>query len=118
MLHRIPTAVVAALALVVGFGTAELTGLRWIGGVVVVVGAAWCLVRSWRTTTWWRLVAVVLLGAACFVGSHVLAGTLGPWGSVALVSAVLALGVVLLVDDRTGLGGPAGQAGRSGRAAR
>ena len=100
MLHRILTAVIAAASLAGGFALNQATGSRWLGAAVIVAGAAWCVVRSWRTTSSWRLVVVVLLGAACLPASHRLAPEIGAWPSVALTSAVLALGVVVLVDNR------------------
>ncbi|WP_454300888.1 hypothetical protein [Salana multivorans] len=100
MLHRILTAVIAAASLAGGFALNQATGSRWLGAAVIVAGAAWCVVRSWRTTSLWRLAVVVLLGAACLPVSHRLAPEIGAWPSVALTSAALALGVVAGVDDR------------------
>lgn len=101
MLRRAPVALLAALSLVVSFAVAQLTGVRPLGGAVLVVGAAWCVVRAWRPAGPVRSVALVLLGGACFVASHVLAATaLGPWPSVALVAAVLAVATWFVVDVR------------------
>lgn len=99
-LAAVPTAVLAAVTLVAAFAVAQGTGVRALGGVVLVLGVAWCAWRSWTAAGAARVVAVVLLGAACFVASHVLAGALGAWPSVALAAAVLGAGARLLVDRR------------------
>ena len=54
-MSSIPTAVIAALTLVVGFAVADLTGVRALGGVVLVAGVAWCVV-----------IAALVLGVATF----------------------------------------------------
>ncbi|GIG35038.1 hypothetical protein [Cellulomonas pakistanensis] len=96
----VPTAVLAAATLVAAFAVAQGTGVRALGGVVLVLGVAWCAWRSWSVAGAARVVAVVALGAACFVGSHVLAETLGAWATVVLAAAVLGAGAWLLVDRR------------------
>ena len=98
-LGAVPTAALAAVTLVVAFAVAQGTGVRALGGVVLVLGVAWCAWRSWAAGAV-RVVAVVALGAACFVASHVLAGALGAWPSVLLAAAVLGAGAWLLVDRR------------------
>lgn len=97
-MRRLPTALVAALTLVTGFAVAELTGVRAAGGAVLLAGVAWCVLREARRSAWWRLVVVVLVGAACFAGSHVLADTLGPWPSVLVASAALGAVAYALLD--------------------
>jgi hypothetical protein len=86
---RIPTAVIAALALVVGFAVAQLSGVRAAGGIVLLAGAAWCVVREARRTAWWRLVVVGLVGVGGFVAAHPLADVIGPWPAVGLAALVL-----------------------------
>jgi len=51
-MSSIPTAVIAALTLVVGVAVADLTGVRALGGVVLVAGVAWCVVRTRSSTCW------------------------------------------------------------------
>ncbi|GGC02514.1 hypothetical protein [Cellulomonas carbonis] len=100
---RLPTALVAAVSLVAGFAAAQLTGLRWAGAVVVVAGAAWCVVRERPTTAWWRLAVVVAIGVGAFVLSHVLADLLGAWPAVGVAALALGLVTWLVVDrERTG----------------
>ncbi|GEL98834.1 hypothetical protein [Cellulomonas terrae] len=96
-MSRVPTAVVAALTLVVGFAVADLTGVRALGGVVLVAGVAWCVVRA-RSAGWWRVAAVVLVGAVCFALSHPLGGVIGAWPAVLVAALVLAAATFALVD--------------------
>ncbi|MDT0166462.1 hypothetical protein Q9R32_12935 [Actinotalea sp. AC32] len=95
---RIPTALVAAVALIAGFAAAQVTGLRWAGAVVVVAGAAWCVVRERPTTAWWRLAVVVAVGVGAFVLSHALADVLGAWPAVGVAALGLGLVTWLVVD--------------------
>lgn len=85
------TAALAAASLVVGFAVAELTGVRALGGLVLLVAAAVCAVR-WARVAGWRL-AAVLVGVylAAFVGSHLLARVVGAWPSVLLLAAAVGL---------------------------
>ncbi len=94
---RLPTALIAALTLVVGFAAAQAVS-QPVGGAVLLVGVAWCVLREARRTAAWRLLLVVLVGAAAFAASHALAGTLGPWPSVLLAAAVLGATAWTLVD--------------------
>lgn len=101
MHRRVPVALTAALSLVVSFAVAQLTGVRALGGAVLVLGAAWCVVRAWRPAGPARCVLLVVLGAVCFVASHLLARTaLGSWAAVALVATVLAVATWFVVDVR------------------
>ncbi|QHT55246.1 hypothetical protein GXP71_03525 [Cellulomonas sp. H30R-01] len=97
-MHRIPTALIAALTLVVGFAVAQATDVRALGGAVLLAGGAWCAVRSWRRAGPVRTVAVLVVAALCFVVSHLLAPHLGAWPSVLLVAVVLAAVTWTLVD--------------------
>ncbi len=104
----LPTAAVAPLSLLAGFGVAQLSGVRALGGLVLVLAVAWCAVRWTRRS---RLVAVALVGLylAAFVGSHLLARVIGAWPSVLLVAAVVGAAVVALDRDRassSALAGP------------
>ncbi len=99
-LPAVPTAVLAALTLVVAFAVAQGTDVRALGGVVLVAGVVWCGWRALPASGVLRVGAVVALGAVCFVASHLLAGALGAWPSVLLVAAVLAAGTWVLVDRR------------------
>lgn len=101
----IPTWPVAAGALVLGFGVAELTGVRAIGGIVLFLGALWCGLQ-WKARSGLP-VALWLVGLflALFVISHVLGHAIGAWPSVAVVSAVMAATTWTVVDRRAASAG-------------
>ena len=94
-----PTAAVAALSLVLGFGVADVTGVRPLGGLVLLAGVAWC-VRAWAARGVRPVVSVglVVLYAAAFAASHALGDVLGAWGAVFAVAAVVGTAVFVLAD--------------------
>jgi NhaP-type Na+/H+ or K+/H+ antiporter len=93
-----PTWPVAALSLVLGFAVADVTGVRPLGGVVLVAAAAWCFAR-WRARAGLpRAIALVALYAAAFVASHALADVLGTWGAIAAVAAAAGAAAWVLAD--------------------
>ena len=117
----VPTWPVAGGSLVVGFLVAELTGVRSLGGLVLLAALVWCWVVWARRRSVLVAVGLTAVYVAAFAVSHVIAGAVGAWVSVALVSAGVAL-VVFAVADRPVLvaaagadGGPTGEAARDGR---
>jgi ABC-type amino acid transport system permease subunit len=78
----------AAACLPAGFGVAVASGVRPLGGVVLVL-LAWLAARHapWR----WRWWALVL---ALFVASHLLGRAIGAWPAVAVVTALAAAAFV------------------------
>ncbi len=95
-----PTAPVAAASLVAGFAVAQASGVRPLGGLVLVAAAAWCAVR-WRRAAGTGVAALlVLIYAAAFAASHALADVLGTWGAVLTVAAVVGISAWLLADRR------------------
>ncbi|MBO9533727.1 MAG: hypothetical protein J7513_12215 [Solirubrobacteraceae bacterium] len=97
----LPPSLVAALSLVVGFAVADITGVRPLGGVVLLAGGAWCAIRwnAARGTT----VTVVLgvLYVFLFIFSHVLGDLIGTWPAVFTVAAVMGLAGWLAADRGT-----------------
>jgi hypothetical protein len=96
-----PSSALVAGGLVVGFAVAQGTGLRWLGGVIVV-GAGLAAARLWVRRRGWAV--AVLLGLAylaAFVLAHVLSLGLGwpAWLAVGLVT-IAAAGLTLAVGDR------------------
>jgi hypothetical protein len=89
--------VCAALCLPAGFGVAELTGVRPIGGVVLVALAAlaclWSRARPGRLALWAALLVIL------FAASHLLGDAVGSWVAVGLVSAVAAAAFVALARE-------------------
>ena len=101
---RVPTALLLALGLAVGFGLAEATGLRWLGGLVMV-GANLVAIPTWLAVGGTRLaVALTMVFWACMVLSHPLAHLIGTWPSVLAVSLVAATTAWFLADRRSALG--------------
>lgn len=99
--HRPPTWPVAALSLVAGFALADATGVRALGGLVLLAAAAWCAVH-WRARQGTpRALALVGFYAAAFVGSHALAGVVGAWGAVASAAALVGAAAWVLGDARS-----------------
>lgn len=101
-----PTAPIAALSLVLGFAVADVTGVRPLGGVVLVAAVAWCARRWLRTVgaaVTGGLVFTYLLG---FALSHVLGHAIGAWPAV-LVVALSVGAVVFVAADRQEGGQPA-----------
>ena len=83
----------------VGFLVAELSGVRALGGVVLLAALVWCWLAWARRRSVQVAVGLTAVYVAAFAVSHVIAGAVGAWVSVALVAAVVAL-VVFAVADR------------------
>ena len=94
------TAPTVAIGLIAGFGVADATGVRALGGVVlaaagIAAGVTWLERDGGRTTT---ALSAIYLGS--FVGSHLLAKEIGAWPSVFAVSAVSAVAAYALSDRK------------------
>jgi hypothetical protein len=100
-MRPIPTAPVAAGSFILGYAVVASTGSRTLGGVVLLIGGAWCA-RTWMLRHGSRT-AVTLLGVAfgAFVASHLLALAIGAWPSVLLVAAAMATATWTRADART-----------------
>ncbi len=94
-----PTAPLAALTLVVGYLVADLTAVRALGGVVLVVGVGVCALQWRRRVGVGRTLLLVAVFLALFVGSHLLALAVGAWPSVLTVAAAM-WAVAFVVADR------------------
>ena len=96
-----PSSALVAGGLVIGFAVAQGTGLRWLGGLVLLATGL-AASRLWMRRRGWPVAIVLgLLYLAAFVVSHVLSLGLDwpAWLSVAAVTAVAA-GVTFRVADR------------------
>jgi hypothetical protein len=96
-----PTWLLVAAGLVVGFAVAQGTGIRALGGVLLI-GTGLAAARLWvRRRGWLAAISLGLVYLAAFVLAHVLALGLGipAWLSVALVT-IAAAGVTYGVADR------------------
>jgi hypothetical protein len=97
-----PSSLLVAGGLVVGFAVAQGTGIRALGGAILV-GTGLAAARLWvRRRGWAVAVLLGLLYLAAFVLSHVLTLGLGvpAWASVSLVT-LLSAGVTYGVADRS-----------------
>ena len=102
---RTPSVLLVAIGLAAGFGVAQGTGIRALGGAVFALGglgAAWLWVehRGWAVALG---LGALYIGA--FVLAHVLALGVGmaSWLAVGLVT-VVAAGVTYAVADRPRMG--------------
>jgi hypothetical protein len=92
---------VASGSLLLGFAVAQATGIRPLGGIVLIAGCAWCALR-WlqvRPGAIARTAALVVVYVGAFVVSHVIADTLGAWPSVLLAAALTGLAAYVLADS-------------------
>ena len=96
---RVP--LVGALSLIIGFGVAQVTGNRPLGGAVLLIGGAWCAWQWWRTAGPVRTIAAVLIFAIAFGVSHPLGNAIGAWPSVFLVAVVAAVLSYMLCAPKT-----------------
>ncbi|GAA1607791.1 hypothetical protein [Actinoplanes couchii] len=98
---RVPTAAIAAGSLIGGWQIARRTGVRPLGGAVLLAGG----VTAGRQ--WYRTAGPVTAGAlvATYVGafalSHPLAKKIGSWPSVLAVSALTAAAAYAASDRHT-----------------
>jgi hypothetical protein len=95
---RYATWPVAAGSLLVGFGVAQATGVRALGGIVLVAGAGWCALRWRHTAGPARTAALLLVYVGAFIGAHVIADGVGAWPAVLIAAAVTGLAAWALAD--------------------
>lgn len=108
-----PSGVIAAASLALGFAVAELTGVRLLGGVVLLAGVGLCWPRWRRQAGVGGAAALLAAYAAVFVLSHLLGHVIGAWPSVVTVSVLMGV-LAWVVADRRGASG-ADVTGRPGR---
>jgi hypothetical protein len=98
-----PSSLLVAGGLVAGFAVAQGTGIRALGGAILI-GTGLAAARLWvRRRGWAVAIGLGLLYLAAFVLSHVLTLGMGvpAWASVAVVTLVSA-GVTWALADRAG----------------
>jgi hypothetical protein len=93
--RRLVVASVVALALILGFAVATVTGVRWLGGLVLLGAGLWCAWRLWPVAGVWRTVVIAIVYVVAFAVSHPLGHVIGTWPSVIVVAVVA--GVVAYV---------------------
>jgi hypothetical protein len=88
---RLTVPLVAAAAFLAGFGVAELTGVRALGGAVLLAGGAWCAREALPAVGGRRTTALLGFALAAFVVSHPLGHAIGAWPAVLVSAAAVAL---------------------------
>ena len=98
---RFPSAVLVAVGLAAGFGIAQATGVRALGGAVFAVAGLAAAALWVRRRGWGIAVGLGALYVGAFVLAHVLALGVGlpAWLAVSLVT-LTAAGVTFQVADR------------------
>lgn len=95
----VATAPVTAVGLIGGYAVARETGVRPLGGVVLVISGGYTA-RSWVARDGMpAAVGLGLLYIGSFAASHPLAKRVGAWPAVLLLAGLTA-GVSHLVSDR------------------
>jgi hypothetical protein len=94
----VPTWAVAGGSLLVGFGVADLTGVRPLGGVVLFLAALWCGLVWRRARGLPVAIGLVVAYLVAFALSHPLGKAISSWPAVLVVSAVVALLAWTAVD--------------------
>ena len=95
-LARVIPSLLVFLALTLGFAVADLTNIRWLGGLVMVgIGAiAFYLMKQEAGIL--RSLIGVLVVIAGFAMSHILGSVLSSYGALFLVASVCAVVIFLL----------------------
>jgi hypothetical protein len=97
---RLLTSLLAGVTLAVGFGVAQVTGNRPVGGVVLVVGAAVCGYQWWQMAGPLPTFACEFVFFAAFIASHPLAKQMGAWPAVAVVGVAAVVISYVLTTPR------------------
>lgn len=104
---HLPTWPVAAGSLAAGFAVAQATGVRPLGGLVLLAGAGWCTRRWLPQVGVGRTAALLGIYLSAFVLSHVIADPVGTWPAVAIVSVIAGGAAWIGADATRHVAGPA-----------
>jgi hypothetical protein len=100
---RFPTAALATIGLIAGYGVAVASGSRPLGGVVLLLFALPCI-ATWARRHGRRTTALLTaLGLAAFALSHALGGAIGAWPAVLVTAALVFVAYFRLSDWRPAL---------------
>jgi hypothetical protein len=102
--RRAAVPLVAGATFLAGFGVAELTGVRAIGGLVLLAGGVWCGRAALSIVGSRATIALLATAVALFVVSHPLGEAIGAWPAVATSAALVAGVAAALVGRRRGAG--------------
>ncbi len=82
--------IVLAASLIAGFGVAALSGMRWLGAIVLLIGGVWSAVGVWRTSGPAITVVLGVVYIVAFIASHPLGRWIGSWPAVVVVALAVA----------------------------
>lgn len=82
--------VLAAATFLAGFGVAELTGVRALGGLVLLAGGAACAALTLPLAGRRATVALLAVALCLFAVSHPLGRAIGSWPAVLVAAAAVA----------------------------
>ncbi len=89
-LDRASTSLLSAAGLIAGFGIAQATGSRTLGGIVLAAFGLTCIWVWLRRDDRRTAVRLTAVGLCAVAASHVLGLVIGAWPAVLLVSAATA----------------------------
>lgn len=93
-----PTWPIVAFSLVAGFGVADATGVRALGGIVLAAALAWCFLRWRERAGTARAAGLGALYLGAFAASHGLGHLIGAWPSVLVVATLSAWATWAIAD--------------------
>lgn len=87
---RATLSLLAAATFLAGFGVAELTGIRGLGGLVLLAGGVWCGRLAYGLAGAGPTAALLVIALALFIASHPLGHLIGAWPAVAVSATLVA----------------------------
>ncbi len=93
-------ALLVFVALTLGFVVADLTDIRWLGGLVMVGIGAFAVFSMNRVAGVLRTLIGVVVVVIGFILSHALGSMLGSYGALFPVATVCAVVILLLTSVR------------------
>ncbi len=96
-------ALLVFVALTLGFSVADLTDIRWLGGLVMLGIGAFAVFSMNRVVGVLRTLIGVVVVVVGFILSHMLGSMLGSYGALFLVATVCAVVILLLTSERVAL---------------
>ena len=100
---RTVTAAVSGIVLVGGFGVAQITDNRSLGGLILLLGAIYCAIQWWRCAGALPAILSVGIFVVAFVVSHPLGKVIGSWPSVIFVALLVGASAYALTRPRSGV---------------
>ncbi len=97
---RATPALLVFVALTLGFVVADLTDIRWLGGLLMVGIGAFAVFSMNRVAGVLRTLMGVVVVVIGFILSHALGSMLGSYGALFLVATVCAVVIYLLTKGK------------------